>query len=149
MFPMVVAGGAKHLAAVGGGHGFLLFGAHDQHHVAQATQDLLGRGEDGDSAGSAGGFHVQRWQAAHFVVDLRQERAEMKLPGEQPAGKIANHSRLDVLRTDGGIGDGRAGGLQNDVAHRLALLEEVAFEVGAPGANDIYRFGHNHIATGS
>jgi len=42
------------------------------------------------------------------VVDLGEERAQMKLPREEPAGKITHDSGLDVLGTNAGVRDGGA-----------------------------------------
>src|SRR5437867_7940099 len=69
----------------------------------------------------------------------------MKLPGEPAAGKIPDDSRLDVARVNSRTCEGRLGCFQNDVANGLALLLEIAFEVGASGSNDINRFCHNQI----
>ena len=71
------------------------------------------------------------------------ERAQMKLPGEEAAGKISDHPGLDVSGIDTCLGNGTLRGLKNDVANRLAFLLEIALEIGPSGANDINRFSHN------
>ena len=69
----------------------------------------------------------------------------MQLFGEEPAGEISDHPGLDFAGLNSRVGDGAARRLQDNVANRLALLLEVALEVGTPGANDIDSLGHNRI----
>ena len=61
----------------------------------------------------------------------------MKLSGEQPAGEIADDSRINVFGIYTCVGDGSVRRFKNDVADGLTLLLEVASEVGASGAKNV------------
>src|SRR5437016_8263237 len=109
----------------------------------EAAHDLLRRAQHRHAAGSARRFDMIRSDAAQLFVNFGEERSQMKLPREQAAGKIPDHPCLDVSGIDTRVRNGGLPGLNNDVPNRLALLLEIAFEVGAPGAKDINRLGHN------
>jgi len=140
---MVVARRAQNIRAFRGRHGLLLLGAHHQHHVLQTAYDLLRRAEHCHAAGSARRLDMKRRHAAQLYVNFGEERAQMKLPGEQAAGKISDHPCLDVGGIDTRLGNSTLRRLKNDMANCLALLLEIALEVGPSGANDINRLSHN------
>ena len=108
----------------------------------QTADDLLRSAQHRHAPGSARRFDMNRRDAAQFFVEFGEERAQMKLPREQAAGEIADHTALNVCGIDARLSKGAPRGLKNDVANRLSLLLEIALEVGPSGANDINRLSH-------
>ena len=137
--------GAQNIRAFRRRHRLLLLGAHHQHHVMQTAHDLLGRPQHSHAAGSARRFDMKGGDPAQFSVNLSEKRAQMKLPSVQATGEISDHPGLDVSGIYARLGNGTVGGLENDVANRLAFLLEVTLEVGPSGANDINRLSHNRM----
>ena len=111
----------------------------------QSACDLLRGAQHRDATGGACRLNMKRRDAPKFWVDLSEKRTQMKLSSEQAAGEISDHPGLDVARINPRLGNGTLRGLENNVANRLALLLEIALEVGPPGANDINRLGHNRM----
>jgi len=74
-----------------GRHGLLLLRADDQNDIAKPPM-IVGRPFSTATPPEAQPLPRARWAGHATVVDLGEERAQMKLPREEPAGKITHDS---------------------------------------------------------
>ena len=115
----------------------MLFGADNEDGVVKSAHDPLRPEQDGEGAGSAGRLRVHGRDAVQFFVDLRNERAEMKLLRELPGVEVADRRGLDFARVDLRVLERFAARFGDQVADRFAFFSEVALKVSPAAAEDV------------
>src|SRR5213075_69236 len=112
----------------------------------KAAHDPLRAEQYRQSPGGARRFGMHGGNSAQFGVDLRDERAELKLLRELPSVEIPNRSRLNFCRIDLRIIDRFLSRFDDNVPDRLTFLLQVALKIRAPTAENVNRF-HNVLVT--
>jgi hypothetical protein len=80
---------------------------------------------------------VHRRNTAQFRVDLRDERAELKLLCKLACVEIADRTGLNFRRINFRVVDCLLAGLDNDVPDRFSFLLQVALKIGAPATKNV------------
>src|SRR5438045_4041849 len=108
----------------------------------KTAHDPLRTEQAGERTGSSGRIRVHRRDDVQLRIDLRNERAEVELPGKLARIEVADRRRLDLRRIDLRILDRLASRFRDEVADRLTFLLQVALKISSPAAENVNRFVH-------